>query len=200
MGANIANEVALESFCESTLGCLNPQQSALWLRAFHRPWFRVTPVTDVRGVELCGALKNVVALAAGFSDGLEKGDNTKAAVMRLGLVEMMHFVEHYTGDLSMGTFLESCGVADLITTCAGGRNHRLATQMVKTGKNLDRLEEELLGGQKLQGPGTCKDAVQFIKQRDLTTEFPLFMAVHAICFEGANAESLFEFLESSKSP
>ena len=71
MGANIANEVGEDKFCETTIGYHVREQGELYKQLFDTPKFRVNIVEDVEGVELCGALKNVVAVAAGFVDGFE---------------------------------------------------------------------------------------------------------------------------------
>ena len=93
MGANIANEVALGQFCESTIGSRHPEQAEMFKLMLDTRNFRINIIDDVQGVELCGALKNIVAIAAGIVDGLGLGENTKAAVIRIGLIEMKHFSE-----------------------------------------------------------------------------------------------------------
>ncbi|XP_028843210.1 glycerol-3-phosphate dehydrogenase [NAD(+)], cytoplasmic [Denticeps clupeoides] len=185
MGANIANEVADEKFCETTIGCKNKTDGALLKELMQTSNFRVTVVEESDVVEICGALKNIVAVGAGFCDGLGFGDNTKAAVIRLGLMEMIAFARIFctAGPVSSATFLESCGVADLITTCYGGRNRKVSEAFAKTGKSLEQLEKEMLNGQKLQGPATAAEVHLILKNKGLVDKFPLFSAVYQICYE-----------------
>ncbi|XP_066591681.1 glycerol-3-phosphate dehydrogenase [NAD(+)], cytoplasmic-like [Prorops nasuta] len=192
MGANLANEVAEEKFCETTIGCKDKRLAPLMRDMIQTLNFRVVVVDDCEAVEVCGALKNIVACAAGFVDGLGLGDNTKAAVIRLGLMEMVKFVDTFYGGAKLSTFFESCGVADLITTCYGGRNRRVCEQFVKTGKTIKELEDELLSGQKLQGPATADEVNGMLKAKNITDKFPLFTAVHRICNRELKAADLID--------
>lgn len=77
---------------------------------------------------------------------------------------MIRFCKTFYADgLKESTFFESCGVADLITTCYGGRNRRVSEAFVKTGKPIDELEKEMLNGQKLQGYQTCEEVNSMLK-------------------------------------
>ncbi|XP_020228350.2 glycerol-3-phosphate dehydrogenase [NAD(+)] [Cajanus cajan] len=183
MGANIANEIAMEKFSEATVGySKNKEAAERWVQLFRTPYFIVTDVQDVEGVELCGTLKNVVAIAAGFVDGLEMGNNTKAAIMRIGLNEMMVFSKMLFPSVKESTYFESCGVADLITTCLGGRNRKVGEAYARYGgkRSFDELEAELLNGQKLQGVLTALEVHEVLSDRGCVHMFPLFSAVHAI--------------------
>ncbi|KAF9580460.1 glycerol-3-phosphate dehydrogenase [Lunasporangiospora selenospora] len=182
-GANIASEVAEEKFCETTIGYRVRADGELFRDIFHTPSFRVNIVEDVIGVELCGALKNIVAIGGGLVDGLKLGDNTKAALIRIGLYEMRKFSKMFYSSVMDETFFESCGVADLITTCAGGRNRKVAEAHVTTGKSFDQLEQEMLNGQKLQGTSTAKDMFDILSKRGLLHEFPLMTTIYRICYE-----------------
>ncbi|KAF0045744.1 hypothetical protein F2P81_002273 [Scophthalmus maximus] len=171
MGANIASEVADEKFCETTIGAKNEANGRIFKELLQTPNFRITVVAESDTVELCGALKNIVAVGAGFCDGLGFGDNTKAAVIRLGLMEMVAFAKLFCKDqVSSSTFLESCGVADLITTCYGGRNRKVAEAFVKTSKSIVELEAEMLNGQKLQGPQTSAEVYRILQKKDIVNE------------------------------
>lgn len=130
-----------------------------------------------------------MACGAGFVDGLKLGDNTKAAVIRLGLMEMIKFVDIFYPGSKLSTFFESCGVADLITTCygwlkrvqsilnvmpsdcmcvcLGGRNRRVSEAYVTTGRSIKDLEAEMLNGQKLQGPITAEEVNFMLKNKKM---------------------------------
>ena len=159
-GANIANEVAQDSFSETTIGCRDIDVAKKWKALFETEKFRVAVSEDVVGVSLGGALKNVVAVAAGLIDGMKWGNNAKvrrrslsshgppdssltparparpqAAVMRIGLLEMKRFALEFFPGTQPDTFVqESAGIADLITSCLGGRNHKVAAAFVTKGK------------------------------------------------------------------
>ncbi|KAI3654546.1 hypothetical protein MP228_000600 [Amoeboaphelidium protococcarum] len=182
MGANIASEVAQEQFCETTIGYANLENGKLLAKLFHTSYFHVRIVDDHASVELCGALKNVVGIAAGLVDGLKLGDNTKAAIIRIGLQEMRRFCKHFYNGKDE-TFFESCGVADLITTCYGGRNRKVAEAHVVTGKSFEELEKEMLNGQKLQGTSTALEVHEVLKNQNLVQKYPLFTAVYRIVYE-----------------
>lgn len=194
MGANIANEVAKEEFCETTIGCKDNNNGLLLKKLVQSENFRVVVVDDCETVEVCGGLKNIVACAAGFADGLGLGDNTKAAIIRLGMMEMINFVNMFYKNGNIKTFFESCGLADLITTCYGGRNRRCSEMFVKSDKSLDDIERETLNGQKLQGPLAAEEVVYMLEQKGVTQSFPLFCAVHKIFKRSIPTTMLIEML------
>ncbi|KAF7693176.1 glycerol-3-phosphate dehydrogenase 1b [Silurus meridionalis] len=198
MGANLANEVAEGKFCETTIGCKSKEHGSLLKELMQTTNFRVTVVEEADVVEICGALKNIVAVGAGFCDGLGFGDNTKAAVIRLGLMEMIAFARIFctASTVSPATFLESCGVADLITTCYGGRNRKIGEAFAKTGKSIEELEKEMLNGQKLQGPATAAEVNHILQLKNMVDKFPLFNAVYQICFQGHPVKEFINCLQN----
>jgi glycerol-3-phosphate dehydrogenase (NAD+) len=205
MGANVANEVAKGDFAEATIGCPDAAQGLKWCKLFNTDDFSVTAIEDVAGAELCGALKNVVALGAGFCDGVGFGGNTKAAIIRIGLKEMKAFCDKFyaSRNIQATTLLESCGLADLVTTCFGGRNRKCADIFAKlksagTPKDWATIEAEELNGQKLQGTGTCEDVMKALVAANCTAEFPLFTQIHKIAFEDAPPASLIDVGKTNK--
>jgi glycerol-3-phosphate dehydrogenase (NAD+) len=194
MGANVANDMASDAFCETTIGYKDDVNGELFKLAYNDPALKVGIVKDTVGVELCGALKNIVAIGAGFVDGLGYGGNTKAAIIRIGLKEMVKFCKMFYDGIQDDTFLESCGVADLITTCYGGRNRKCAEAFAAAGKtkSLEVIEAELLGGQKLQGTLTAKEVNHILKMKGLEHEFPFFTTVYKISYEDTPLSAITE--------
>lgn len=171
---------------------LSPIDHNLLKTLFYRPYFHVQVVSDVAGVSLGGALKNIVAIATGFVAGLGWGDNAKAAVMRVGLLEMVKFGRmFFSSSVNAGTFTEeSAGVADLITSCSGGRNYRCAKMSVERKVSIEEVEREELNGQILQGLSTAKEVYGFLKTRGKEDEFPLLVGTYRILQGEVKVEDL----------
>jgi glycerol-3-phosphate dehydrogenase (NAD+) len=191
-GANIANEIAAGQFCESTIAYTSKEAGATFYELFNAPNFRISLIPDVAGVQVFGALKNVVALGAGFVDALGYGNNTKAALIRIGMLEIHRFAMRYFHSSDPMTMVESAGIADLITTCTGGRNRKVAEAFARgEGKRTwADLEAEMLGGQKLQGTGTCQELMVILRRDNCLDRFPLMKLINSIAFEAAPAASI----------
>lgn len=148
-------------------------------RLFATSWLRVYTNPDVLGVELAGATKNVIAIAAGIVDGLQAGNNAKSALLARGLAEIARL------GISMGaspeTFFGVAGLGDLATTCFSpeGRNRSCGEHLGKGG-----LLDEYLAGSPyvVEGVATARSVVDLAKK--YRVEMPLVQAVHAVLFEG----------------
>ncbi|MEO7718786.1 MAG: NAD(P)H-dependent glycerol-3-phosphate dehydrogenase [Capsulimonas sp.] len=144
--------------------------------------FRVYTNTDVKGVELGGALKNVLAIGGGISDGLGFGDNTKAALMSRGLIEMTQ-LGVATGGKAL-TFLGLSGVGDLMATAGSrlSRNYRVGLGLAQR-----KSVEEILGElhQSAEGIATAR-AAQVLSRR-YQVQTPVFAAINSVLHEGVSA-------------
>jgi len=198
MGANLASEVADEKFCESTIGASDKAAGAEFQLLFTSDNFLVSVVSDASTVEVCGALKNVVACGAGFCDGIKLGDNAKAAVIRLGLKEMMSFTEKFYPGGSKDTFMESCGVADLVATCYGGKDRQLAKAFVTSEITMEELGRDMFRGETLQGPQAAKEINYVLKKNNLENQFPVLTKIHKICVGEEVPESIIAAMKSHK--
>ncbi|CAF2080473.1 unnamed protein product [Rotaria magnacalcarata] len=181
MGANIANEVAKKIFCEATVGCRDDKHSEIIRQLIDTPVFRLRFFPDIEIIEMLGGLKNIVSMLAGFAEGLDTGFNTRAAILRLGFVEMINFCRLYKKESTPDIYLQSCGIADLIASSLGGRNYRGAKTMVQTKDSLAYIEKKDFNGQSLQGPSTAKEVYRYLHAQNLLDRFPLFRDTHLIC-------------------
>lgn len=178
MGANIASEVSKGMLAESTLGCADESHCRVLKPLFHCDVFKVKTSCDVVGVELCGALKNIVAVAYGIACGLGCGENTRAAILRAGISEINAFLRLRSA--STDVMFESCGMPDLIVTCIAGRNRKCGEQLSRR-EPVDSL---------LQGPGTARCLHNYLKKRGEEDKFVLFTTVYKICFENEDPKSI----------
>ena len=161
------------------------QTAELFRDVFAAPTFRVYTSSDVTGVELCAAFKNVIAIAVGLSYGLGYGDNTAAMLMTRGLAEMGRLVAKAGGD-SM-TCLGLAGAGDLIVTCTSqhSRNRRFGERLAK-GETVAQFEAET--HMVAEGALACK-TLRVLSQR-YDVELPIADAVHAIIWDGAAADEV----------
>jgi glycerol-3-phosphate dehydrogenase (NAD(P)+) len=147
-------------------------------KAFMIPHFRVYASNDLRGVEIGGALKNVIAIAAGIIDGANLGDNTKAAVMTRGIAEIARV------GVAMGahirTFSGLSGIGDLMVTCMSrhSRNRHVGVEIGKGRKLADILKEMVMVA---EGVDTTRSAYDLARR--VGVEVPIVAEVHKILFE-----------------
>ncbi len=178
-GPNIATEILRGQPAGTVLASRYPRVQEAGRRALQSKDFRVFTGDDVAGVELAGALKNVVAIAAGVADEMRLGENTKAMLITRGISEMAKLGIALGAEPS--TFFGMSGIGDLVVTCESphSRNHKLGVALAKGAK----LEEALAAiGMVAEGVNTAK-AVQELSQR-WPVDLPLFHKVHEVLFQG----------------
>eukprot|EP00775_Hariotina_reticulata_P002377 gene2377-2682_t len=205
MGANIAGDIGREQLSEAVIGYNNKEHAKVLKKLFQTKYFVINLLPDVPGAEMCGTLKNIVALAAGFIDGIGLGPNSKAAIMRQGLSEMRKFSKELYPTVRDDTFFQSCGVADLIATCYGGRNRLVAMEYARAAqsgksRSFDELEAELLHGQKLQGVLTSNEVQEILKMHGWEKDYPLFTTVSRIINGYCPPSDIVNFLEVPSRP
>ena len=193
-GPSHAEEVALDV----PTGCLaasrDKEQAELVQDAFMSDTFRIYTSPDAAGAELGAALKNVIALCAGVTDGLGCGDNTKAMLMTRGLTEMARL------GISLGaskdTFAGLAGVGDLIVTCTSmhSRNRR-AGILIGQGKSVEEAMKEV--GAVVEGYYAAESAYQLGKRQGV--DMPITTAAYQVLYEGRSAaEAVKELLSRRK--
>jgi glycerol-3-phosphate dehydrogenase (NAD(P)+) len=145
---------------------------------FSVPWLRVYTNTDIVGVELAGAMKNIIAIAAGITDGVGAGDNAKAALLSRGLAEITRL------GTAMGarpqTFAGLTGLGDLVTTCISpkGRNRSFGERIGK-GQSIEHAQNATESV--VEGITTCKAVVALARRHNV--EMPITQAVYEVLFE-----------------
>ena len=190
-GPNLAREIAKGQPAAAVLAGSDPDLTRQARAQMMLPRFRIYTSTDVLGVELGGALKNVMAIVAGICDGLRLGDNAKAALLTRGVAEMTRL------GVAMGaqplTFAGLAGLGDLMATCASrqSRNRHVGEQLAQ-GKSLDAILESMENV--AEGVPTTRAAVRLAGQ--LNVELPITETLHEVLFGGTTvAQATAELLE-----
>lgn len=178
-GPNLAVELARQVPTATVVASSDPNRALAAQDLLTAPYLRVYRSSDVAGVELCGALKNVLAVGAGICDGLGYGDNTKAAFVTRGLAEMMRLGEALGAQ--QRTFMGLAGVGDVMATCASrlSRNLRVGIAIGK-GMTLEQALTEVK--QVAEGVPTCRAAYSLASTHGIYA--PITEQVHKILFDG----------------
>lgn len=190
-GPNLAREIAQGQPAAAVLAGTDLQVTRQTREQLMLPRFRIYTSSDVSGVELGGALKNVMAIVAGICDGLQIGDNAKAALLTRGVAEMTRL------GVAMGaqplTFAGLAGLGDLMATCASrqSRNRHVGEQLAQ-GESLEAILASMTNV--AEGVPTTRAAVRLARQ--LNVELPITELLHEVLFGGVTvAQATIELLE-----
>lgn len=178
-GPSHAEEVAKGLPTTCVIGARSEQTARMLQKLFMSAVFRVYISSDMLGIELGGALKNVIALAAGIADGMGYGDNAKAALITRGIVEIGRLGMKMGGKLE--TFSGLTGIGDLIVTCASmhSRNRRAGILLGK-GYSMEAAMKEV--NMVVEGVYSAKSAMKLASKYEV--ELPIIEQVNLILFEG----------------
>ncbi|MBE6994109.1 MAG: NAD(P)-dependent glycerol-3-phosphate dehydrogenase [Ruminococcaceae bacterium] len=178
-GPSHAEEVSRQVPTAVVAASKDPEAAKTVQQAFMNGFFRVYTHSDIVGAELGGAMKNIMALAVGISDGAGYGDNTKAMLMTRGIAEMSRFGQHLGGERE--TFAGLSGVGDLIVTCISrhSRNRRAGLMI---GEGVEPHEAVKRVGATVEG-WFATEAVHFLAQGS-GIELPISEAMYRLLFEG----------------
>lgn len=188
-GPNLAREIAGGQAAASVLAMEEQAMLARLQPVFSSGLFRVYTNNDLVGCELGGALKNVIAIAAGMGDGAGAGDNTRSAVITRGLAEMTRL------GVAMGgrseTFSGLTGMGDMLATCTSSlsRNHHVGEELGK-GRKLDAIIDEM--NMVAEGVKSSRVVIELAEEHDV--DMPIAREVYKVCHEGSTARRAFRGL------
>lgn len=177
-GPNLAAEIVAGKPAAATAASTDPALAHEVQAWFSQPRFRVYRSHDLVGVETCGAIKNVIALAAGMSDALGWGDNTKAALVTRGLAELVRLGTHLGGEAR--TFYGLAGLGDLMATCASSssRNHQAGERLARG----EAVADLLAAGLTAEGLLTVVHAEAYAQAHGI--DLPVTHQVHRVIYHG----------------
>ncbi len=183
-GPTFAKEVARNMPTAISVASNSETFASTLTDALHSGRFRVYVSDDIVGVELGGAVKNVLAIAAGAADGLGFGANARAALITRGLAEMMRLGEVMGGRRE--TFMGLAGMGDLVLTCTDdqSRNRRLGLLLAQ-GKTLDEINQQI--GQEIEGVKTAAEVMRLAEKHQI--DMPITRQVYRVLYQGASPQN-----------
>ncbi len=190
-GPNLAREIALKQPAASVVACTDGHTAERVAAACAAPYFRPYTNSDVIGTELGGAVKNVVALAAGIAEGMGMGDNSKATIITRGLAETTRLGVALGGDPA--TFAGLAGVGDLIATCMSPLS-RNRTFGVNLGRGMAVNEVIAVTRQTAEGVKSCDSILELARNHGV--DVPIIEQVAAVVHEGRTPQQVVESLLS----
>ena len=188
-GPNISSEILKKLPSVSTISSENKKILNTLQEIFSNDYFRVYTNDDIVGVELCGALKNIIAIAAGISDGMGYASNTKASLITRGLCELERFGKKY-GARSR-TFAGIAGMGDLITTCiSNASRNRLVGERLAKGEDINTIKNSM--NMIAEGIETTKAVYEMSEK--IKVELPIIKCVYDIIYKNENVEKSVAYL------
>ena len=182
-GPSHAEEVSKEQPTTVVASSQSLQTAEKVQEIFHTNTFRVYVNTDIIGVEIAGSVKNIIAIAAGISDGIGFGDNAKAAIITRGLAEISRLCLKLGGDPL--TISGLSGIGDLVVTCLSRHSrNRYVGEEIGRGRSLD----EVISQMNMVAEGVHTSKAVYELSRAVGVEMPITQAVYEMLFEGKPAE------------
>jgi glycerol-3-phosphate dehydrogenase (NAD(P)+) len=178
-GPNLAQEIAEEQPAATVIACVDTDRAAALQAACHTPYFRPYTNPDLVGCELGGAVKNVIALAAGIAEGLGFGDNTRASLITRGLAETARLGLALGAEIT--TFAGLAGLGDLVATCSSplSRNRTFGEKLGR-GMSVDEVQQSTR--QTAEGVKSCRSVLDLARAHGVYV--PITEAVVRVCHEG----------------
>ena len=191
-GPNIASEIHEGLAAAAVLAMPDEHVAGALQDVFRTTRFRLYTSTDVTGAEVAGALKNIIAIAAGMAEGLGAGDNTKAMAITRGLRELTRLGVAMGGEDH--TFAGLAGMGDLIATCMSprSRNRRVGEELGK-GRSLEEIQDEM--NMVAEGVNTTRVAMELAEEYEVS--MPITSEMYGVLYEGNSPENAFRGLLKS---
>lgn len=189
-GPNHAEEISLKLPTATVIASSHKKAREHLCEVFQTPYFKTYPHDDIIGIEICGAVKNIIALAIGVCDGLQFGDNAKGSILTLGLNEMGAI------STSLGAKRSTCfglaGTGDLVATCFSKHSrNRSAGEMLAKGKSIEEVRKEMHG---MVAEGIRNAKIAFLLCQKHHIHSPLITQTYRVLYEGINIKKGIEQL------